>query len=106
MFYIPIRVECHAGYRAEESPLALHWGGRRLEVLEIVDRWYQGGIDPQTPQADYFKVRAADGETYLIKYEPATHVWYLASEGGQSSTKDQATPSVPSTSSSREPNTL
>ena len=108
---IPIRVECRAGYRAEETPVALHWGGRRLTVLEITDRWYQGGIDPSTPRADYFKVRTEDGALHLIKYEPAGNVWYLVSEGSpapagavQSSASDQATSSVPSTSSSREPN--
>jgi hypothetical protein len=76
--YIPIRVECHAGCRAEESPRALHWGGRRMEVLEILDRWYQGALDPRTPPADYFKVRTEDG-VHLIKYEPARGVWFLAS---------------------------
>jgi hypothetical protein len=35
---MPIRVECYAGYRAEQEPLAFWSGDRRLEVKGIVDR--------------------------------------------------------------------
>jgi hypothetical protein len=79
IFYVPISVECYAGYRAEEAPRALHWGGRRFAVQEILDRWYQAGTDPQTPSADYFKVRTEDGAIHIIKYEPAIYAWYLVS---------------------------
>ena len=37
---MPIRVECYAGYRAEQEPLAFLCGERRLEVRAIVDRWF------------------------------------------------------------------
>lgn len=48
---IPIRVECHSGYRAEEYPEAFHMEGRRFEVTEILDLWYQGGAEPAVPSA-------------------------------------------------------
>ena len=36
---MPIRVECYAGYRDEQEPLAFWCGERRLVVRGIVDRW-------------------------------------------------------------------
>ncbi len=80
IFCVPIRVECYAGYRADETPRALSWGGRRLAVQEVLDRWYQGEADSHAPSADYFKVLAGDGKRYLIKHEWVSHAWYLVSE--------------------------
>ncbi len=34
-----IKVECYAGYRGEQEPLAFWLGERRLEAQEILDRW-------------------------------------------------------------------
>ena len=51
MHLIPVKVNCSAGYKAEESPRAFWWQDRRIEVEEVVDRWYQGGVDPGQPQA-------------------------------------------------------
>jgi hypothetical protein len=80
IFCIPIRVDCYSGYRADETPRALSWGGRRLAVLEVLDRWYQGEVDPQAPSADYFKVLTEDGKRHIIKHERVSHVWCLVSE--------------------------
>ena len=55
-----IQVECHAGYRYPERPLAFTLGGKRLEVEQVLDRWY--GEDAQ-----YFKVLAADRCIYLLR---------------------------------------
>ena len=33
-----ITVECTAGHRGEETPLALAFDGRRVEVAEVLDR--------------------------------------------------------------------
>ena len=60
MHLIPVKVDCYAGYKAEESPHAFWWQDQRIEVEEVVDRWYQGGVDPRQPQADYFRVRCGD----------------------------------------------
>lgn len=78
---IPINVECYAGGRGAESPRALHLAGERLVVEAITDRWYQGGVDPEAPVAEYFKVRVAGGRLLIICYEPASHAWFLVSEG-------------------------
>ena len=69
MELIPIRVECRARCREEEPPRFLFWAGKRFEVRKILDRWYQGGIDPVTLASDYFKVRVAEGGEAIVKHD-------------------------------------
>ena len=56
-----IEVECYSGYRADERPVAFTYKGRRWEVAEILDRWYEGSRDPKAPGLDYFKVKTRQG---------------------------------------------
>jgi hypothetical protein len=66
-----IRVESHAGYRGEQEPRAFVLGERRLEVGEIVDRWME-------PEQRWFKCRASDGNTYILRHDEASGEWDLA----------------------------
>jgi hypothetical protein len=65
-----IRVECHAGYRGEETPRALVIGVRRVEVREVLDRWL-------APDHRYFKLRGDDGDVYIVRHAPEPDVWEL-----------------------------
>lgn len=65
-----IRVECYAGYKADERPVRLHLGGRTLEVVEIEDRWY-------SPGATIFRIVAEDGDRYILQHMEAQDVWTL-----------------------------
>jgi hypothetical protein len=65
-----IRVECYAGYRNEEEPRAFWLGERRLEVGELVDRWL-------SPEHRYFKVKATDGDFYILRHDEARGIWEL-----------------------------
>ena len=76
---VPVRVECHAGFKGAEYPVAVHLEGRRREVAEVLDRWYQGSPDPHSPAVDYFKVRTAEG-TLVLQHDPAAHAWFLMCE--------------------------
>lgn len=67
---MPIRVECHAGFRGEQEPLAFWLGERRLEVLEIADRWLATGYRD-------FRVRADDGNLYVLRYHEPRDIWEL-----------------------------
>ncbi len=58
-----VRVECYAGYKGSERPVRFFLGGREYQVEEIVDRWYGA-------EATYFKVRAADGNFYILCHHP------------------------------------
>jgi len=65
-----IRVDCYAGYKGEEAPRRLIFDDRAIEVVEVIDRW---------PASDYryFKLRGADGATYIIQRDVAGGRWEL-----------------------------
>lgn len=65
-----LRVECYAGHRGDEEPRTFRLGERRLEVLEIVDRWI-------APEHRYFKVKANDEGTYILRYDEPSDRWDL-----------------------------
>jgi hypothetical protein len=65
-----VRVECHAGYRGEEAPRRFFLGARRVEVVEVIDRWL-------APDQRYFKVRGDDGATYILRHDPDALRWEL-----------------------------
>jgi hypothetical protein len=65
-----IRVECHAGYRGEETPRRFFLGERKIEVIETVDRWLG-------PDHRYFKCRGDDGALYIIRNDATADAWEL-----------------------------
>lgn len=77
MELIPIAVECHSGYRADEYPKCFYWNNERYDIQEITDRWYQGELDPESPVSDYFKVDTSRGGPFMIRHMIATDDWYL-----------------------------
>lgn len=66
-----IHVECYAGYRGEQEPRRFVLGERRFDVLEIVDRWLE-------PRHRYFKVKADDGRTFILRHDTVSDAWELA----------------------------
>ena len=77
------KVECYSGYKANERPTAFTFQGRRWEVAEIVDRWYEGGLKGGEPHVDYFKVRTAEGSVFMLRYVSlfdAWSIWFEESE--------------------------
>jgi hypothetical protein len=67
-----IRVECYSGFKADERPVRFFLGGRGYQVLEIQDQWYG-------PESTYFKVRADDGNFYILRnaWSEQTSSWCL-----------------------------
>ncbi len=67
-----VRVECYSGFKADERPLRYQLGSRWLEVKEVMDHWYD-------PDATYFRVRADDGNVYILRHSERDDVWTLES---------------------------
>ena len=69
---LPKRIEvlAYSGYKANERPLYFVLEDRKLEVQDIIDRWY--GVEH-----DFFKVLAHDGKVYLLKWDRRCDVWFL-----------------------------
>ena len=65
-----ISVECHAGFRGEETPRRFQLGDRRIEVVTVLDQWL-------APDHRYFKVRGDDGDVYILRHDSERQVWEL-----------------------------
>jgi hypothetical protein len=74
---VPVRVECHSGYKADEYPECFYLKDERHEIRKILDRWYQSGPEAEWAVSDYFKVETAGGGTFLLKHEIEDDRWYL-----------------------------
>ena len=67
---LTIRVECYAGYRAEQTPQRFYIGERKIEVSEVIDSWL-------SPEQKYFKVRGDDEGIYILCYDVNKDTWQL-----------------------------
>lgn len=67
-----LRVECYAGQRADERPLRFYLGAQKFEVEEVLDQWYD-------PDAIYFRLRAHDGNFYILRQQQPQDSWTLVS---------------------------
>lgn len=67
-----LKVETYSGYRADERPLRFLLGEHWRQVVEVVDRWYG-------PGDQYFRVKADDGDLYILRLDEETQQWSLAS---------------------------
>ena len=77
MHLIHIAVECYAGYKADEYPKSFTWKNHQFIIEEIVDRWYQGDVDPDLTSTDYFKVITTCKKQFILKHKTDTDAWYL-----------------------------
>jgi hypothetical protein len=55
-----VQVECYSAYKAEERPVRFRIDAHDYRVEEVLDQWY-------APEAISFKVRADDGNTYILR---------------------------------------
>lgn len=67
---LSVRVECYAGHRGEQTPRTIQLDDRRIEVAEVLDQWL-------APDHRYFKLRAADGDLYLVRHDVRSGEWEL-----------------------------
>jgi hypothetical protein len=67
---LSVDVECYAGHRGEQTPRTLVLGDRRIAVADVLDAWL-------APDHRYFKLRGADGDTYLVRHDERSDSWEL-----------------------------
>ena len=85
-----LNVECYSGYRADERPRRFRFvsepaqgsssprgssshtdlAAQSYEVAEVLDRWYGPGYE-------CFKVRADDGNLYILRHQLGEDTWEL-----------------------------
>ena len=69
-----ISVETYAGYKADARPVRFRLSERQYIIEEIVDQWCG-------PDDNFFKVRADDGNLYILRHRLAAQrgEWALES---------------------------
>lgn len=85
-----LKVECYAGYKADERPLRFSFivpprsstsgaeaptpltARRTYEVVEVLDRWYGSSYE-------CFRVRADDHNLYILRHHLGDDTWTLDS---------------------------
>lgn len=65
-----IRVECYAGYRADQRPVRFAIRDQVFDVREVDGQWY-------SPGATYFRVLADDGNFYVLRHDEGQGLWTL-----------------------------
>jgi len=63
-------VECYSGRKADERPVRFQLGNYVYMVEEVTDQWYG-------PEATFFKVRADDGNVYILRHHASEDLWSL-----------------------------
>jgi hypothetical protein len=67
-----LQVECYSGHKADQRPIKFWLGDAVLFVESVEDQWYG-------PAAIYFRLRADDGNTYVLGHNEAIDEWTLES---------------------------
>ena len=65
-----LHVESHPGLHGDPEPLAFLLGSKRIEVLQIIDRWLARDYS-------YFKIQASDSGVYILRFTPSERQWEL-----------------------------
>ncbi|HID39359.1 MAG TPA: hypothetical protein EYP36_07575 [Calditrichaeota bacterium] len=77
MLFEVVEVKTKAGYRSAERPIAFLHHELWHEIDEVIDRWYEGGMDPRRPIMTYFKVHTRGDQIFLLRYNQKRDVWAL-----------------------------
>jgi hypothetical protein len=80
VFEIIEHVECYQGHKGNESPLSFIYQNKKWQIDNIIDRWYEGGMDPRQPIKNYFKVLTREGKIFLLRYNPKFDSWAVKRE--------------------------
>lgn len=69
-----IRVDCYSGRKADERPVHFQLHEHPYAIEEVLDQWYG-------PDSTFFKVRADDGNLYILRHHTfsETDEWSLES---------------------------
>lgn len=69
---VKITVNGYSGFKLNERPRTFVLDGHEYQTEEILDQWYG-------PDSTYFKVRASDGNHYVLRYYSLSDEWSLES---------------------------
>lgn len=68
---LTVRVECHSGYRGEETPRRIHLADKTDDVARVLDQWL-------SPEHRYFKCLGSEGDTYILRHDVQGDRWEIS----------------------------
>ncbi len=74
-----IEVIAYSGYRGEETPRALLFRWKRIEVIEILKQWVEGRSDDREIRR-FCQIKGSDGSLYKIYYDEKSMEWFLTNK--------------------------
>jgi len=77
MDLIPVKVECHSGYKADEYPKKFIWDRIEFDIIEIIDRWYEAYNKSSSQTINYYKIKTDLAGSFLLRHETENDRWYL-----------------------------
>jgi phage tail protein X len=69
------KVSCRAESRGEERPVAVTVGGRRIGVVDILERAFVGAADAGEPVRARITVELEDGSVVQLERSPPAGGW-------------------------------
>ncbi len=72
----PVEVKCYSGFKCNERPLSFILAGREFSVMDIEGSWFEEEQDSEVRRA-CFRVRADDGDLYLLSCDENRDDWFL-----------------------------
>ncbi len=77
MELIPIKVECHSAFKADEYPKNFVWNNVEFKIVEIIDCWHEAYNISTSQTVDYYKVKTNLAGRYMLKHEIESDKWFL-----------------------------
>jgi len=72
----PVEVKCYSGFKANERPLSFTLHDREFSVMDIEGSWFEED-ENSCARKVCFRVRADDGDLYLLSYDEDSCIWEL-----------------------------
>jgi hypothetical protein len=72
----PVDVKCYSGFKANERPLSFILCDHEFSVMDIEGSWFEED-EADCSRLICFRVRADDGDLYLLSYDENSDEWML-----------------------------
>jgi hypothetical protein len=72
----PVDVKCYSGFKVNERPLSFVLCDQEFSVMDIEGSWFEEDESSHTRKI-CFRVRADDGDLYLLSCDEGTGEWVL-----------------------------
>lgn len=77
MKYERIGVSCRDDYKGAQEPRSFAWRGECFEIRQVLDRWYEGGLDSRRMPMRYYRVEVSGGKRYILRYHEMFDAWSI-----------------------------